>query len=557
VAKPLFWNRLGSAAQVENSTNGRDADYLGGGSFAAGKFGGAYFAGPDADARVLVPKLGVINPDAGTIEFWGKIDGFPETIEWGAQPNFFTDQGTPSRALWTGGLGFNGNNGLGGGGLAADVSGNGAATGDYFETWKYDDILTEDPSGWHHYALVWNADGIPSAGGQKVAVYLDGELDSNQWDADQPGDLHDVIVEDSFLGLLDNWGSQGTAAIDNLKIWGTAKTNFSDRFVEGFTEVGTGCADTLRGSVAGDDLRGLAGNDALFGLAGNDLLRGDAGRDLLRGGAGRDVLKGGSGDDRLCGGDGADEIVDGTGRDALWGGRAADVFRFVKDGQLDRINDFGAGDRIDLTAWQTNFEELCIRDLASGGVRVSIDDDYVTVFGKGLTADDLDANRFIFGNEPAPDPELEWVRWSENGHWYSMVNAPAGISWDAANAAAQEIAGGAAHLVTLNSPCENTYVYEALVEPDDVWSGSFGPWIGLIQDPAGPEPAGGWRWVTGEPVDFASWAPGEPSNGNDPSSNAESAANYWASSSDWNDLPPFDERVIAYVVEVDDPWAFC
>jgi adenylate cyclase len=34
-----------------------------------------------------------------------------------------------------------------------------------------------------------------------------------------------------------------------------------------------------------------------------------------------------------------------------------------------------------------------------------------------------------------------------------------------------------------------------------------GPWIGLYQEPDGREPAGGWRWVTGEELDFTRWWP--------------------------------------------------
>src|SRR5262249_15005848 len=40
-------------------------------------------------------------------------------------------------------------------------------------------------------------------------------------------------------------------------------------------------------------------------------------------------------------------------------------------------------------------------------------------------------------------------------------------------------------------------------------------WIGAFQDHSAAnysEPAGGWKWVTGEPWSFTSWKAGEPSN---------------------------------------------
>jgi hypothetical protein len=37
--------------------------------------------------------------------------------------------------------------------------------------------------------------------------------------------------------------------------------------------------------------------------------------------------------------------------------------------------------------------------------------------------------------------------------------------------------------------------------------------IGLIQPPGSSEPAGGWKWMSGEPFTFSHWGRGEPSNG--------------------------------------------
>jgi hypothetical protein len=377
----------------------------------------------------------------------------------------------------------------------------------------------------------------------------------------QEWQLYDGSVVEPFgetFALLENWNSGGGAAIDNLKLWDFAKTDFSDRFVEGFTLVGTPRADRLTGSVAGDDIRGLGGNDTLLGLAGNDLLRGDAGADLLRGGAGRDVLIGGSGDDRLYGDCGADVITDGAGRDALWGGGAADVFRFVKDGQLDRIFDFGAGDRIDLSAWGVGYDDLHIVDGGPGAVLVTSSTDSILVRGAGgrLTPAQLTEDRFIF----ADGADLDWVQWRSedggNGHWYALVVKPEGVTWSAADAEAEALQGGKGHLVTLTSAEENAFVFEALADDPAGWIDIYGPWIGLEQDAAGPEPAGGWRWVTGEPFAYANWAPDQPDNGG---SGDESVGQFFGEfgglQPTWNDENAAS-AFVAYIAEIDDPLAF-
>jgi hypothetical protein len=91
---------------------------------------------------------------------------------------------------------------------------------------------------------------------------------------------------------------------------------------------------------------------------------------------------------------------------------------------------------------------------------------------------------------------------SYGGHWY-FLTAPG--TWDEAEAEAVA-AGG--HLVTINDAAENAWV-AATFNPDPP---NTGVWIGLFQAPGSPEPAGGWEWVSGEPVTYTNWGPGEPSN---------------------------------------------
>jgi hypothetical protein len=92
------------------------------------------------------------------------------------------------------------------------------------------------------------------------------------------------------------------------------------------------------------------------------------------------------------------------------------------------------------------------------------------------------------------------------------------------------------HLVTISSAAENTFVRDlvALVTPDAAW-------LGLTDQ----QIEGTFRWVTGEPLVFENWFPGEPNNFN----NVEDCVEIDISLSDgkWNDLDCVSSRI--FVVE--------
>jgi Ca2+-binding RTX toxin-like protein len=106
--------------------------------------------------------------------------------------------------------------------------------------------------------------------------------------------------------------------------------------------------DTLRGGSGDDDILGSGGNDTINGGSGNDFLAGDNdgviytqhGVDTIYGGTGNDTLYGGGQADILTGGTGADTFLYRVG---FGGGNESRV------GNADRITDFGAGDRIDVS----------------------------------------------------------------------------------------------------------------------------------------------------------------------------------------------------------------
>ncbi|MCP3918673.1 MAG: hypothetical protein GY711_24265 [bacterium] len=100
-----------------------------------------------------------------------------------------------------------------------------------------------------------------------------------------------------------------------------------------------------------------------------------------------------------------------------------------------------------------------------------------------------------------------------NGHYYRAV--PGDRTWDESRlaAAASVWMGANGHLVTVNDQSEHDFLDTVLGDPT---TGNLNRhWIGGFQDLTDPgysEPGGGWKWITGEPMSFTVWWPGEPNN---------------------------------------------
>jgi uncharacterized caspase-like protein len=109
------------------------------------------------------------------------------------------------------------------------------------------------------------------------------------------------------------------------------------------------------------------------------------------------------------------------------------------------------------------------------------------------------------------------------GHLYLAVLSP--LTMSAVNALAEK-AGG--HYVTIQSQQENDFLVslfsadERFLREDHEGYVS-GPNIGLHQPVRNSEPAGGWVWVTGEPLTFRAWSRGNPDNYR----NRQHVAQFW------------------------------
>lgn len=138
--------------------------------------------------------------------------------------------------------------------------------------------------------------------------------------------------------------------------------------------------------------------------------------------------------------------------------------------------------------------------------------------------------------------------WSGNGHAYDAIAATGGISWtdSRAEAGTSALDGCPGYLATLTTMDENQFIVDNL--PEALPPGRRGYWIGGWQPPESNEPAGGWTWITGEPLEFTNWnAPSEPNNW----LGGEDAIHLWDDGlGRWNDLAS-DETTPGYVIEYD------
>ena len=134
----------------------------------------------------------------------------------------------------------------------------------------------------------------------------------------------------------------------------------------------------------------------------------------------------------------------------------------------------------------------------------------------------------ISGNYP-----VEWrIEDGGNGHWYQLRFAPSHLAWTQARDAAVGIGG---HLATLTSASESRFAFGLVTYLNQPGPWLPGPWLGGFQPPEGPEPTGGWRWVTGEVWNYTNWCPVCPNNFYCSDPRDEDFLHFYGPAGDWND----------------------
>jgi hypothetical protein len=212
------------AASIETPDVGPAGTLVGAPVFTSGKKGSALsMTAPGPETWAVVFPGNVISADRGTIEIWARLVDPDVVIPWHDAPYLFV--ASPYA------LGFNGNDGFYGGGLVSSAGNGAAVTGCYADTYTYSQILGGDAAvrEWHHYALVYDVDGIPALGGAKAGVILDGvpapttsqpcgEMRIPTMFGAPREDLMIPYTQDSYAGH--------SVELDELKIWDYAKTTF-------------------------------------------------------------------------------------------------------------------------------------------------------------------------------------------------------------------------------------------------------------------------------------------------------------------------------------------
>ena len=124
----------------------------------------------------------------------------------------------------------------------------------------------------------------------------------------------------------------------------------------------------------------------------------------------------------------------------------------------------------------------------------------------------------------AQSTAVQWtVASGGNGHWYDVViHEP--ISWETARLSA-EAKGG--YLATPVTAAENLFVSNVVASVPAASNGGWGPRIGGSQSPSGPEPAGGWMWLSNERWQWTNWMPGVgPNDPGEPNDNCPGSEDY-------------------------------
>ena len=157
-------------------------------------------------------------------------------------------------------------------------------------------------------------------------------------------------------------GYKSPERIDSNEIWAIDGANIiKEEFENGVTEIstytdlsGNGVFSKVSKSYVATD--GSVWGGKVSATDNDDQWRGNKSDDQYYAGDGNDRLNGDCGNDDLYGADGDDLLIGGAGSDDLYGGLGNDSFKYnnVFESGLgidarDRIHDFTAGDKIDLS----------------------------------------------------------------------------------------------------------------------------------------------------------------------------------------------------------------
>ena len=232
-AAPLLWNQLGSTSEVLNSGYGPNlsffntpgnptgVDVIATPAYVPGVFGNALTIGAGDYSGLRRAHNAVwenldqhLNPNRGTVEVWYKQNAIPVAFEHGAYRIFDGGYGLGAGIhFWND---ANVNNPL----LRFGVEFGGTYTGVQHNISPY-------TGSWIHLAGVWDRDGIAGSA-DTVRLYLNGSVIA----ASTAGGWGTTVGQRADIGGGNDAGAADKFALDNIKVYDTAVTDFSNRFDE-------------------------------------------------------------------------------------------------------------------------------------------------------------------------------------------------------------------------------------------------------------------------------------------------------------------------------------
>ncbi len=260
---PIFWNRLGSVDEVLNSETGPNiqltsylyADWQEA-KFEPAKFDNGLFVNHDinhgwsndgANFFAIDTTQMALTPERGTIEFWFKFRYDAATINHAyfllsgdqfvahrTDCNYFTD--TLIAIAWYGwdygtwGKRFSF-------GLGNDPDWSREVHTPDFSAGPGGSLAFND-GDLMHFAAVWDVNGIAGSS-DTMRLYINGNVEASgteTWPVTSPFDRYLWIGSAPNCNSWDHFYNAVKGITDNLMIWNYAKTDFSDRFEEGFNQ---------------------------------------------------------------------------------------------------------------------------------------------------------------------------------------------------------------------------------------------------------------------------------------------------------------------------------
>lgn len=214
----IYYSKLDSAADITTPQVGA-AGTIGTASFQAGKTGNAMLI-PANTGYVTIPFANGLG-DKFCIEFDMKVMKDGDSFIDGCDPNVFA---LKSGASYVCEARFTSNDGCGNSGFAfGALYGKGIYTwpGQYSASIPYSEILGANSKDWHHYKLLWNANGLNGTA-NTLAVYIDGQVNAiGQSDSTKVSAFSVNMNQALTFVFGDTTYNKSPLLFDEFKVWKT------------------------------------------------------------------------------------------------------------------------------------------------------------------------------------------------------------------------------------------------------------------------------------------------------------------------------------------------